>query len=215
MDILKNFLYPNKNDILDPLSLVVKLYIYSYKPIKTKISILNNKIDFQEDNLFQSAIRTINRDTKNDLINMLLPLTFACNKYLGDKKNREKYTYLFSQIIFGLDKLNKVYESNEITQNIEQLKNIVDKFLENDEFNPETIVSNWNGISSNLKKSFYLQTDLVWTETRTEILFGFLEEIKNYGLKDDISVLISSLHSYMVYIDLLVLKIINQIHLLK
>ncbi len=121
MDIIKNFFYPNKNDILDPLSLVIKLYIYSFKPAKTKISMLNNRIEFQEDGMFQSTVRTFNRDTKNDLINMLLPLTFACETYLGDE-SRNKYIRIFEEVISSLDKLNKVYESNEITQNLEQLK---------------------------------------------------------------------------------------------
>jgi len=78
MEVIKNFLCPNKNDILDPLSLAIKLYIYSYKHAGTKISILNNKIDIQEIGIFQSIIRTIKGDTKNNLINMLFPLTYAC-----------------------------------------------------------------------------------------------------------------------------------------
>lgn len=98
MDIIKNFFYPNKNDILDPLSLVIKLYIYSFKPAKTKISMLNNKIEFQEDGMFQSTVRTFNRDTKNDLINMLLPLTFACETYLTDE-DRTKYIKIFEEVL--------------------------------------------------------------------------------------------------------------------
>ena len=34
----------SKNDILDPLSVIVKLLIYYYKPIGTKISVGNNRI---------------------------------------------------------------------------------------------------------------------------------------------------------------------------
>jgi len=214
MDIIKNFFYPNKNDILDPLSLVIKLYIYSFKPNRTKISILNNKIEFQEDGLFQSTVRTIKRDTKNDLINMLLPLTYASETYLVIKE-RTLYIKIFDKIIISLDKLNRVYESNEITQNIEQLKNIISKFVADKDFNPQTIIPNWNEPSTMLKKSFYSQTNSVWTPNRLKILFGYIDEIENSKSEENTIILIISLNTFMNYIDLLVCNLINDLHLLR
>jgi len=214
MDIIKNFFYPNKNDIFDPLSLVIKLYIYSYKPARTKISILNNKIEFQEDGLFQSTVRTIKRDTKNDLINMLLPLTYACVIYLGIKE-RTHYIKIFEEVIISLDKLNKVYESNEITQNIEQLKNIVSKFVADKDFVPQTIIPNWDEPSTILKKSFYSQTNSVWTPNRFKILFGYIDEIENSKSEENTIILIISLNTFMNYIDLIVCNLINDLHLLR
>ena len=214
MDIIKNFFYPNKNDILDPLSLVIKLYIYSYKPARTKISILNNKIEFQEDGIFQSTVRTIKRDTKNDLINMLLPLTYACETYLKVKE-RTHYIKIFEEVIISLDKLNRVYESNEITQNIEQLKNIVSKFVADKDFDPQTIIPNWNEPSTMLKKSFYSQTNSVWTPNRLKILFGYIDEIVNSKLEENTIILIVSLNTFMNYIDLVVCNLINDLHLLR
>ena len=37
-------MFNNKTDLLDPLSVIVKLFIYSYKTVGTKISIKNNKL---------------------------------------------------------------------------------------------------------------------------------------------------------------------------
>lgn len=214
MDIIKCFLYPNKNDILDPLSLVIKLYIYSYKPLGTKISILNNKIDIQECGIFQSTVRTFKGDTKNDLINMLFPLTFACETYLNET-NQAQYAGLFFQTIKSLDKLNEIYQINEIAHNIEQLKNIVSNFLLSSSFNPKTIVSNWDEPASVLKKSFYKQTNSVWTDERLAILFGYIHEINN-SISDEITdKLILSLCSFMDYMDLIVIKLINDLHLLR
>lgn len=212
--MIKNFLYPNKNDILDPLSLVIKLYIYSFKPDGTKLSILNNQIEFQEAGLFQSTIRTINRDTKNDLINMLFPLTFACITYLNHY-NKVKYEEIFNKVLFSLDKLNHVYESNEITHNTEQLKNIILKFLSDKKFEPEMIISNWNEPASALKKSFYAQTNSVWTENRLNILLGYICEISNSESSDNTYSLIISLNTFMNWIDLLVIKLIKDLHLLR
>lgn len=214
MEIIKNFLHPNKNDILDPLSLVIKLYIYSFKSLGTKISILNNRIEFQEAGIFQSTVRTFNGDTKNDLINMLFPLTYACEKYL-DYYNKEKYEFIFETVMTSLDKLNQVYQLNEITHNIEQLKNIVNKFVNEKKFKPETIISNWNEPASILKKNFYDQTNSVWTENRLNILLGYVEEISNSESDDNTLALIISLNSFMNWIDLLVVKLINDLHLLR
>ena len=214
MDTIKKILYPNKNDILDPLSLVIKLYIYSYKPIGTKISILNNRVEFQEAGIFQSTVRTINGDTKNDLINMLFPLTYACEKYL-DCNNKENYREIFEQVMTSLDKLNQVYQSNEITHNIEQLKNIINKSISEKNFSPESIISNYNEPASMLKKSFYTQTNSVWTENRLKILISYIKEIINSEAEDNTQYLIMSLNSFMNWIDLLVVKLISDLHLLR
>lgn len=214
MEIIKKFLYPNKNDILDPLSLVIKLYIYSYKPIGTKISILDNKIEFQDVGMFQSTIRTLNGDTKNDLINMLFPLTYACEKYL-DYYEKSKYKEIFERVLEALDKLDNLYQLNEITHNIEQLKNIINKFISSNKFNPETIISNYNEPASILKKTFYTQTNSVWTENRLEILVGLINEIANSVSEENTQALIITLSSFMNWIDLLVVKLITDLHLLR
>lgn len=214
MELIKNFFYPNKNDILDPLSLIIKLYIYSFKPIGTKISILNNKIDIQEIGVFQSTVRTFKGDTKNDLINMLFPLTFACEIYLGSETH-SKYKCIFERVIKSLDNLNEVYQINEIAHNIEQLKNIVTNFLLDDNFNPKTIILNWEEPASVLKKSFYKQTNSIWTKDRLDILFGYVNEISNTESEELVDYLIVSLIAYMNYIDLIVVKLINDLHLLR
>lgn len=216
MELIKNFLYPNKNDILDPLSLVIKLYIYSFKPSGTKISILNNKIEIQEYGMFQSTVRTIKGDTKNDLINMLFPLTYACEIYLSDiSQSQSKYKCVFERVIASFEKFDELYQMNEITHNIEQLKNIVGNFLSNSNFNPKTIILNWEDPPSVLKKSFYKQTNSVWTKDRLEILFGYINEITNAQSEELETQLIYSLSSFMNYIDTLVVRLINDLHLLR
>lgn len=214
MEILKNFLYPNKNDILDPLSLIIKLYIYSFKPVGTKISILNNKLEIQELGILQATYRSINGDTKNDLINLLFPLTYACELYLNDIYSN-KYKCIFEKLNISFDKLKNIYQLNEITHNIEQLKNIVNSFMDNHDFNPKMIISNWNEPSSVLKKSFYKQTNSVWTKDRLNILFGYINEISNTNSQELIDQLIYSLSVYMIYIDCVVVKMIDNLHLLR
>ena len=214
MDIIKNYFYPNKTDILDPLSLVIKLYIYSFKNIGTKISILNNKVVLQEIGIFQSTVRSINGDTKTDIINMLFPLTYACENYLNEV-NCVQYKCIFDKLIESFDKLNQMYQINEIAHNIEQLKNIVTTFLSNNNFNPKAIILNWDEPASTLKKSFYKQTNSVWDNTRLNILFGYINEISNTNSSELQDALILSLSTFMNYIDLFVIKLIENLHLLR
>ena len=214
MESLIKIIYPNKNDILDPLSLVIKLYIYSFKPNGTKISILNNKIHFQDKGIFQSTIRTLNGDTKNDLINMLFPLTYACEKYLQSDEKKD-FQVIFEKVIQSLDKLNQIYKSNEITHNIEQLKNIINKYIQESKFNPETIILNYNEPASQLKKSFYSQTNTVWSEDRIIVLIKYIKEIINSESDENTKLLIVSLNSFMNWIDMNVVKLINDLHLLR
>jgi hypothetical protein len=71
MDMIKDIWGKYKNDTIDPLTVIIKLFICSYKPIGTKISILNNKLIIQNSGIFQGTVRTIYRDSKND-INILV-----------------------------------------------------------------------------------------------------------------------------------------------
>lgn len=41
---IKQFIYPTKNNILDPLSVIIKLFIFSYSEKDSKISVLNNRL---------------------------------------------------------------------------------------------------------------------------------------------------------------------------
>lgn len=214
MEFLKNLLYPNKNDILDPLSIVVKLYILSYKSIGTKISILNNKLELQESGYLQSAIRSLNRDTKNDLLNLLFPLTYACEVYLGDIYNG-RYRIIFERALIAFDKLKNVYQLNEITNSIEQLKNIIITFLQNSNFNAKTIIGNWDEPAASLKKGFYKQTNTIWNENRLNVLFGNINEINECSDAINLDILINSFYSYMIFIDTVVVKLINDMHLLR
>ena len=47
MESITNLTSSNKNDILDPLSIIIKMFIYSFKQVGTKISIGNNKLCIQ------------------------------------------------------------------------------------------------------------------------------------------------------------------------
>ena len=73
MELIKT---TSKNDIMDPLSVIIKLFIYAYKPNGTKLSIGANKINIQEPGLFQGFMRKIYGDQKNDINIILFPIIY-------------------------------------------------------------------------------------------------------------------------------------------
>jgi hypothetical protein len=153
----------NKNDILDPLSIIVKLFIYSHKPNGTKISIGNNRMYIQENTYIQGVLRKLNGDTKNDITILMCPVLYACVHYLKNKDNRKKYTPIFTIALDGLVKMKQTYSGTPIIYNIEHIINIIQMFLDRERnviaedsiVGPEskTLVNDSKGYSgSNVKK---------------------------------------------------------------
>ena len=224
MEIIKDILSKSKNDKLDPLSVVVKMFIYSYKPIGTKLSIHNNRINIQDVGFFQGTVRTLYGDSKNDINIIFFPIIFACKYYLSNNPNSQpnngligkKFNTLFEKISDAFDKLKETYQSNEIMYNIDQLKNIVNSFLTNNDFDLTNLSNTYNSPAGKIKQDIYKHISTVWTEKRLNVLFGYIDEIielsKTNAQIELINNLIDSLNSYMNCIDYLVYNIVNTIN---
>jgi hypothetical protein len=107
----------NKQFILNPLSVIIKLSILSFKPICTKIHIQNNVIYFQEPGIFQSLTRYIFKSNKSHLQYLYYPIKIACNKYLTKEfiKKYPKIKYIFISAKNGIENLMKTYSSCALT----------------------------------------------------------------------------------------------------
>jgi hypothetical protein len=200
----------NKSDYLDPLSVIIRLFIYSFKNIGTKISIKNNKVTIQEQGIFQSSVRTLFRDSKNDINIMFNPIIFACDKYLNST-NKKMYKYIFECAIIGFSKLKETYVGNEIIYTIDNLKTTIELFINNDNYEIENIISNINSPSYTIKRQIYSSINEVWTEQRLKILFGYINEIEKYSTEESLRLLLYSLNIYMDYIDLCTSNLINSL----
>lgn len=224
MEIIKEVLSKTKNDKLDPLSVVVKMFIYAYKPTGTKLSIHNNRINIQEYGLFQGTVRTLYGDSKNDINIIFFPIVFACKYYLtldnlsnaSDNLPSKNFNILFSKLSDAFDKLKETYQSSEIIYNIDQLKNIVNSFITNNNFDLNNLLSTYNSSAGKIKQDIYKHISTIWTEKRLNVLFGYVEEIielsKTNTQTELINNLIDSLNSYMNCIDYLVHNIVNTIN---
>lgn len=139
MDSISNLASTNKNDILDPLSIIIKLFIYAHKPVGTKISIGYNKLCIQENTYIQGAWRRWNGDTKNDINILLCPILYACVNYLKrpikdkdkdiDKDETKLFLSVFKVALDGLTNMKQTYAGTPIIYNIEHIVNIINLFI--------------------------------------------------------------------------------------
>jgi len=98
-----------KNIILDPLTTIIRLGMYSYTEVGTKLSIDNSKIKFQSPNIVQGVKRKHNNDNKEDLHHLLIPIQVACNKYLNPNNHKNSIEIIFTSAIRGLKLLKQTY----------------------------------------------------------------------------------------------------------
>jgi len=210
MNFLKNIIYQNKTDILDPLSVILKLYIYNFKPEGTKISVSNNKIVLQDIGIFQGSVRKIFGDSKNDINIIFGPVVYSCLKYLSSEE-REKYLYIFEIVSASLNKLKLTYAGNEIVYNIEQIKNVIDSFISKKDNDISLLVSNYNTNGFKIKQNIYDHINTVWTNERKQILLGYIHEIKTFVSQEYENELIISLSSFLNCMDITTKNIINNI----
>ncbi len=212
MSIVRQLLYPTKNNILNPLSVIVKLFIFSYYDKNSKLSIINNKIIIQENSYLQSTYRTINGDTKNDINILFFPILYACQKYIHNNEKKNIFEKIFNESLFSLDKLNETYKGDEIINNINNLKNIITSFIEIDETKINVINSNNSTEIYEIKKNIYSHLDKIWNENRITILFSYVEEILNSKTKELEKILINSLSMFMDFIDTLTLDLLKNLN---
>ena len=195
--------YRKKNDLLDPLSVILKLFIYSYKPIGTKIAIYNNKIYIQEPGLFQSSVRIFFGDSKNDINIIIFPILYACVKYLT-KDTKVKFYNIFERSLISFDIMKETYNGHEIIYNIDQLKTIVSTFLTaTEDIIPSTLLSTYSSPGGQIKQNMYDHINSLWNTSRIAVIFGIVNEILESSSAEITTSLLNSLASYLQSVDMI------------
>jgi hypothetical protein len=197
----------SKNDILDPLSVIIKLYLYNSKPLGTKISVGNNKVDIQYSTYVQGIWRRYNGDSKNDINILVCPILYACVYYLksSDSDTRAIYLPIFNEALQALSNLKQTYANTAIIYNIEHLINIIQSHINNE---VSTGIVNTDTPLYKIKENIYQHLNEVWTPSRKNVLFGFIKEIaevKNIALKQR---LLDGLAVFMDCVDTMVSNVL-------
>lgn len=169
----------DKNSIIEPLICLVRLAILDFKPPKTKISIFNNRITYNEPNILQGAVRWSNGDTRDDLHNIYLPITKATYWYdisNPDIKNIFKYS------IRGLEKLKTSYSRNSTINHsiqfyINYLREYITKESTRNKVEDKTNEDETNTIFNKLKG--------IWNDREISIINNLILELENRRNSDE------------------------------
>ena len=160
--------YQNKYMILEPMCSILRMIIYIYKDKGTKISIMNNSINYNEPSFIQGMIRNFNGDKKDDLHNLYHPFLKSFQWY---DKNNKIYKYFYQQSIIGLKLLVNIYDNNSIIHHT--LTHYIQLFTD--------ILDNKPINTYDQLKESPLLNDLknIWNENELEIIYNLLLLINN------------------------------------
>ena len=106
----------NKNIIIDPISCLIKLSLFSHLDPGTKLSIFDNKINFNHPNYGQGLIRFIYGDNREDLHNLYNPIIKAIEWYSNINDKNSNLDILFNETIKGLTILKRSYNEYSTIQ---------------------------------------------------------------------------------------------------
>lgn len=132
---IKYFLFQkkDKNIIIDPFSCIIKLGLLSYQEEGTKISIIDNQINFNEPNAGQGIIRYLYGDGREDLHNLFRPIQKSVEWYKLSKY--KDIDFLFTRAIAGMNILKKSYGKFETIQHtIDYYISILDGSINSNRF---------------------------------------------------------------------------------
>lgn len=120
-------------NIYDPLSIIIKLGIFSKKKIGTKLSIKNYIIEIQEISYYQGLYRYLNNDNRYDIQLLGIPIEYACKKYLNNHYIilHPNIVNLFKFAQDGLINLIKLYNNKIINQYIQEIIDNINKHILN------------------------------------------------------------------------------------
>ena len=176
-----------KNMILDPFSCILRIAILSFKPLGTKISIIDNRITYNEPHFLQGPIRWTYGDNREDLHNLYSPILKIFQWYNCETQEIKNILELTIQ---GMEKLKSAYsKNNSICHSINYYTHIIKDNMENKKTH-EDDSDDSNKIYEDLKK--------LWNSNEISIVNNILTEMKTTN-KEEMTSLITALES-MLYI---------------
>ena len=177
----------DKNFIIDPLTCMIRLAMLSFKESGTKISIIDNKIAFNDPHILQGPLRWSQGDNRDDLHNLYRPIVKALEWY--DMKE-ENIKIIFDLSIDGIEKLKGAYiDNSSITHSLELYrKEILD--LKNN-VSKTTIDNNDNVVINKI----YMDLKQLWNKNEINIVTNLFNEIRNTSDINSIKSLMNALDS--------------------
>ena len=170
----------NRNNILEPLTTLIRLCMIYYENPGIKIGINYNKVLFYRNNGFQSLLRKIYSESRENLHNLHNPILRASEWYTCQC---EEIKYIFEYAILGLKKLRESYQLQSIISHSlnsysqilqDEINNIVDLNVQTNQYQ-KIIISN---LSDNEKGSLYKSLLNIWDFRNIQTIYNILKDLE-------------------------------------
>lgn len=185
--------------VLDPLSVIIKLAIFSNKAIGTKFRIQDNVIYIQEPGYFQSLCRLYYNVNKTEIQYLYNPIHFACLHFLSPKftDKTPNIRKLFGSAVQGLVKLKETYKSCHLVvlclnYYISLIENYLDENMVDTLFKKDAMTALYD--ESTLQRMYGF-----WNSDRIKIVLDIIDFLcKDYSAASNH---VQSLEIFMNHID--------------
>ena len=198
----------NTKYMLDPLSVIIKLFILSKKQIGCKLCIYNNALCIQYTGLFQSIVRYYYKNTNIDIQYLYNPIEIASLNFLNKDfiKKYPSIKNLFINAQKGLENLIGTYtDYTFIVHTLYMYYNIISNHI-GDRYNEKLFIR--DNMSNKYSNDIINKLNSIWTNDKIKILLNMIEFIdKTNNLVESIK----CLEEYMISVDKETEEILNKI----
>ena len=179
------FSYPDKIDkLLDPVSTIISIALLQYKSDDTKIEINDNKIIYNDPNiwLFQGIYRAYNGCSREDLKLLYPPLIRSIRWYYNDSECSEDLKNILKVTKKGFMKIKNLYQEDERSGRLETyLNDIIDKIdnVLNDKLEWNELDDRIN-LDDKLKQDFNDALSKLWSNREIGIIACRINDIEDH-----------------------------------
>ncbi len=184
---LGSFMTTNRNNILEPLTSLIRLCMIFYENDGVKIGINYNRISIYRNYFFQGSLRKFYSESREDLHNLHNPILKAKEWYNIDCK---EINYIFEFAIKGLKKLKESYQSQSIiSHSLSSYSDILQKELNtfNDQFNnDEKFLKEIDlSLDDSQKGSLYKSLINIWDYRSIQTIYNLLKDLEENKIESN------------------------------
>lgn len=165
--------------LLEPLSVIIKLAIISFKEEHTKIAVSDNNMFIQNPTFYQGIVRYLYGNNREDICFLLKPIMRALELY--NPYEHEQLKYIFEKASSGLSKLKKSYNntSSTVCHSLDLYISIINTSLNGDNILVESYLESKNtddlNLSTNTKVNLEKIFLYIWTESDITLLYSMFK----------------------------------------
>lgn len=172
--------------LLEPLGVILKLAIMSFKKINTKIAISNNQLVLQNPTFYQGIIRYLNGDGREDICFLLKPIIRSLELYEpNESKQSVQLKYIFERAIVGLSNLREGYNDipSTVCHSIDLYISILESHLQGKDIEVRSYINNKQDPELNLSTSSRINIEQIfagiWTESDIMLLYSMFKSAED------------------------------------